>query len=345
MDRNLDFSLLVITVIIALVLAAFTLGQSHEAPRRDTTITSTTIVPATSLRLFGFDEAARPGSIVQLRLSNGTTIIIKDRNPFNFTIETKTGLLNDSITALEEIKLYKLIIGKSQDYVLRLAKKLGIDTNRLRFNNITQTYIYYNATHVFEYNIKNGFFRFKLRKIPHANKGSLPSNALIEKAISYLKSLGVFNLDDYNYTIETRRYSEYNRRAIIVTIVIRPKLDGIIIDNLAMIVLFTPGGKVVGVEGIVPTNIRPIGSYALKPPSRALKELEEYIREGRPMINWYISWLAFTKLKIESLKLVYYVTPDLYVVPVYLIEGGYELHYDNINDEGPIKAIMLAIES
>ncbi len=348
MDGKIVLKVLVITGILLVVVFS---AYKYTLLNSNNTIKHSNIVSAMNnsskkitFKLFDPNKVTILRPTIYLRLKNGSVLAIKNRNPFKFEITSSISSLNKSINHMHIVKVYKVSINRNPSYVFRFAKKLNIDINKLYFNNITKTYIYYNTTHIFEYNIETGFFRFKLRNTSQVEPSiqKLPKNAFIAKAINYLKTLGL--LYPNGYTVKVGNYLEVNGKPAIVTIVVQPLLDGIVVNNLAITVLLTSEGKLVGIEGVVLASIKPIGSYALKPPSKALKDLERYIREGRPMTDWYISWLAFTKMKVENLKLVYYVTPNLYVVPVYIVKGSYELHYDGINDKGPIKAIVLAIE-
>jgi hypothetical protein len=342
LNRRALSVILILIVLIAtsiLVVTVLKLKTSKVInATRNNIILNTSV---TSFRLFDAKKLAILRPIVQLKLSNGTIITVKDRNPFNFTIIISPELqqaLNQKV--VNEIKVYKVVIYKDPKQVFELASRLGIDTNKLYFNNVTETYIYYNDTHIFEYNVETGFLRFKERHISQNTGSCLPDYALVNKALSYLKGLGILPA---NYSVKVGEYLKVNDKPLVKVVELQLKVNGTIVDNLGLSVLITCNGKVVGLEGVIPADTVTVGTYKLKPLDKVLEDLKVYIKSGKPMTDWYISWLVFTKLYIKNVTLRYYVTPDLYVVPVYIIKGDYELNYDVIKDSGNIKIMMLAI--
>ncbi len=55
------------------------------------------------------------------------------------------------------------------------------------------------------------------------------------------------------------------------------------------------------------TSISVEGVHATKSLSEIVEELKVKVLRGEPMTDWYLSWLAFTKLCIENVSLGCYL--------------------------------------
>lgn len=288
----------------------------------------------------------KPGEVevltpmVKYQLSNGTIITVYKRNPFKFILHPSPGL---DISVPERLRVFKVSISGGDERAFELASTLGIDTSRLFYNNITKTYIFYNETHLFEYNAEKGYLRLKLRSAPTAAGEFPPSDVLMAKAIEFLRSRGLLYMSDY--TVRVGDYLVSGDKVLLKAVVLEAKLDGIVVENLGLAVVFDSNGKVVGVEGVIPAGIEVVGEFGVKSFSEVLKELKAKIADGAPMTDWYISWLAFTELRITNATIEYRLTPDGYIVPVYVLRGEYRLDYDVIHDSGTLECIIVAIQA
>jgi hypothetical protein len=334
--------------IIILVTAIIVISLSiplfiKEAPLKEgvPTIEEMPTHVTTDFALYEPGEVRIPIPIVKYKLSNGTIITVYKKNPFRFDIELSPDI---SLKVHPRLRVFKVKIYTNAEDIFKLASMLGIDTNKLYYNNVTKTYIFYNATHVFEYSIRNGFIRFKLRDMPVKENATFPSDeVLIKKAIDFLKNVNLLYLHDYE--VRVGNYYVVGETVVVKAVVLRAKLDGILVNNLGLMVLMDSDGNVVGLEGIVLRDIDVIGEYITKSLIDVVRELKIKISHGKPMTDWYLNWLAFTKLYIKNVSLQYYLTSRSYVVPVYVIEGEYELDYDIIHDKGDVHGLIIAIKT
>ncbi|MDK6028710.1 hypothetical protein QPL79_04985 [Ignisphaera sp. 4213-co] len=290
--------------------------------------------------IYSEDRASILLPMVQFKLSNGSVLVVHKRNPFEFDIDAN---LSTSMVIPQYLRVFRVRLYNSSQDVFNLALKLGINTVKLYYNERTKQYIFHNATHVFEYSVENGFLRFKLRETPSSDVSSFPSDdILIKKAIDFLKERGLLYFSEYEVRVGS--YLVANRTILVKAVVINAKLDDITVDNLGLVVLMNSKGDIIGVEGTILAGVYTVGEYRVKPVNELMMELKRKIARGEPMTNWYISWLAFTKLRITDLTLRYYMTYDGYLVPVYIMKGYYELDYDTIRDSGEIRGLMVAIK-
>ena len=74
------------------------------------------------------------------------------------------------------------------------------------------------------------------------------------------------------------------------------------------------------------------------------EKLAERVRGDVEANDWYLSNLAFTKLTITNISLVYTIAPDG-ILPVYMLHGKYVLEYGGIKDSGEINGTMIAVLS
>jgi len=313
-----------------------------EAPLKEsvTVVEETPTQAVTSYILYEPGEVRILLPIVEYRLSNGTIITVHKKNPFEFDIELSPDI---SLKAHPRLKVFKVTYTNAED-VFKLASMLGIDMNKLYYNNVTKTYIFHNTTHIFEYSVRNGFVRFKMRNIPIEKNATFPSDeALIKKAIDFLKNVNLLYLRDYE--VKVGDYYVVGGNVAIKAVVLQAKLDGVLVDNLGLMVLMGPDGDVVGLEGIVLKGIDVVGEYPVKALNDVVKELRVKISRGEDMIDWYLSWLAFTKLYIKNVSIQYHLTSRGYIIPVYVIKGEYELNYDIIRDKGEVHGLIIAIKT
>ncbi len=330
MSKSLAFILLAVSLlVIGIVMYDFVTNREYN-------------VEPINFSLFDPGRVYRIAPMVKYELGDGTVITVYRRNPFEFSIVAD---INGSLSLPSRLTVYKIDVRRSDIEVFDMASSLGVDTDRLFYNNVTETYLFHNDTCVFEYTVRSGFIRLKLntRSSIGNNAGFPPDNVLIDRALTFLKSHNLFYLKDYE--VRVGDYYKVGNKVLIKAVVFRAKLDGIRVGNLGLTVLVGPKGNVIGVEGIMPLSIEKVGEYPVKSLSELLGELRKKIANGDPMTDWYISWLAFTKLIINDIRVQYHVAAGNYIVPVFVFDGEYELDYENIHDKGEVHGVLLAVKS
>lgn len=78
--------------------------------------------------------------------------------------------------------------------MLELASKLGYITDKIYYDNETETYIVHNATHYFEYSRDH----FRLWKININGSSFPPDNLLIERTKKFFYKKGILTWEDYS---------------------------------------------------------------------------------------------------------------------------------------------------
>ncbi len=294
-----------------------------------------------NISLLDPNKIYRLAPMVKYKLSNGTVITVYKRNPFNFSIIVD---VNSSQKPPSRLTVYKVNVRRNESEIFKLAARIGVDAKRLFYNNVTGTYLFHNNTCTFEYTVRNGFLRSKLNnEIKDNGNTSFPSDdVLINKALEFLRSNGLFSFKDYD--VKVGDYYKKDDRVLIKAVVFQAKFNGIRAGNLGLMVLLDQRGSIIGFEGIIPLSIEKIGEYPVIPLDDIPVILKKKIANGDPMRDWYISWLAFTKLYIKDIRLQYYMTFDGYLVPIYVFKGEYTLDYDEIQDKGEVHGVLLAIK-
>lgn len=269
--------------------------------------------------------------VVYYKLDNGSIIKIHNRNPFPFSIQLPT----EKLVFPNSLTVYKIGRYKNPDEVFHIASKFGISSDKLYYNNITGAYLYHDNNLSFEYETRTGFVRVVFKNPVSVEQ----KDTWTEKALSFLKAKDLLYMQ--NYTVEVVDYRKLNNKSFLKAVIVKPKLENIVVDNLGFAIVFE-GDKIVRIEGVLPKKIVPVKKYKLKAFPEAIEELKEKLKKGEPMKNWYISWMAFTEMNIQNITLTYRLNFEGYIVPVYTMHGTYVLDYMNLHDKGNITAIIVA---
>ncbi|WP_223209006.1 MULTISPECIES: hypothetical protein [Pyrococcus] len=270
--------------------------------------------------------------VVYYKLENGSIIRIHEKNPFPFSIKLSVR----KATFPNSLTVYKIEKYKNPEKIFQIASKFGISPDKLYYNNITGAYLYHDSNITFEYETKTGFIRVVFKSPISSN---LNGN-ITERALNFLKARGLLYMQ--NYTIKVVDYRKLNNSSSLKAVIVKPKLETFVVDNLGFAIVLE-GDKIIRIEGVLPQKIVPIGRYEIKTIPESIKELEEKLRRGEPMRDWYISWMAFTEMNIQNITLTYRLNSEGYIVPVYNMHGTYMLDYKNLHEKGNITAMIVAI--
>ncbi len=252
--------------------------------------------------------------VIYYNLPNGSVLEVKDKNPFPFEIELAENVKNLSLP--ETIEVYGYEIYQKPDEVFRIAKSFGVPADKLCYNEVTHAYLYHDDRLSFEYYTPTGYFRVVFQT-PKA-----------EKATALLKNFGVLN---YDYREIKREHGTFFARTF----------NGYP-SNIGVFVRFDKGIR--SVEGLLLKDVQSKGSYKVLPVKDIPEKLAERVKGNVKVDDWYLSNIAFTKLTITNISLVYTITPDS-ILPVYTLHGKYVLEYGGIKDSGEINGTMIAVLS
>lgn len=239
---------------------------------------------------------------------------MKDKNPFPFTIELAENVKNLALP--ETIEVYGYEIYQKPDEVFRIAKSFGVPADKLCYNEVTHAYLYHDDRPSFEYYTSTGYFRVVFQT-PKA-----------EKATALLKNFGVLN---YNYREIKKEHGTFFARTF----------NGYP-SNIGVFVRFDKGIR--SVEGLLLKDVQSKGSYKVLPVKDIPERLAERVKGNVKADDWYLSNIAFTKLTITNISLVYTITPDG-ILPVYMLHGKYVLEYGGIKDSGEVDGRIVAVLS
>ncbi|WP_202320667.1 hypothetical protein [Archaeoglobus neptunius] len=249
--------------------------------------------------------------VVYYNLPNGSVIEVKDKNPFPFTIELVENVKNLKVP--ETIEVYSYEVYQKPDEVFRMAKSFGVSADKLYYNKVTKAYLYNDDKLNFEYYASTGYFRV-IFKTPR-------------EATTFLKSSGLL---DYEYKEIKKEHGTFFARTF----------NGFS-SNIGVFVKFDKAG-VRSVEGLLLKDVQPKGRYKVLPVVDIPEKLAERVKGDVKADDWYLSNIAFTKLTITNVSLVYTITPDG-ILPVYRLHGKYAVEYDGIKDSGEVDGRIVAV--
>jgi hypothetical protein len=263
---------------------------------------------STQFQLIDPEKTAILRPVVYYNLPNGSVIEVKDKNPFPFTIELAADF-EDKLP--ETIKVYGYEIYRKSEEVFRIAKSFGVPADKLYYNEITQAYLYHDDSMSFEYYTSTGYFRVVF-KAPKAENAS------------------VFGLLDYEHREIKKSGGVFFARTF----------DGYS-SNIGVLVKSDESG-VKSIEGLLLKDVKSKGMYRVLPLRAIPEKLAERVRGDVKANDWYLSNIAFTKLTITNISLIYTITPDG-ILPVYELHGKYELDYGGIRDSGEVYGRVIAV--
>ncbi|AEM39103.1 hypothetical protein Pyrfu_1244 [Pyrolobus fumarii 1A] len=313
-------------LVSAAVLSLYVTSPSREGAVNNAGHGDARAAVVLDLSLVGSSGARVSRPIRYFRLSNGTTIVVEDRNPFPFEIR-----LEPSVAGMEvpgRLTVYRVEAYRGADEVLELLEKIGVEAKGVRYDNATKTFIYSDERVYVEYETETGFMRIVFRE------------PLDREAVdSILEVLGYREGECGKRVVTT---VDVNGTPLEKGVVYYRMFDGLP-SNIAVLVRYR-GDRVVAVEGVVPKSLVAVGSYQVTPVDELPRLLAERVSGKVDARDWMLDNVAFTNLTITKIQLVYRLTPKGYIVPVYVLEGHYELRYDGINEEGTVKGAIVAVK-
>lgn len=266
-----------------------------------------------TFKLFDSGKTAILRPVIYYNLPNGSVIEVRDSNPFPFTIELASGGLGINAPS-KSLEVYTYETYKKPEEIKVIAKSFGASLDKLYYNEITHAYLYNDEKLSFEYYPNTGYLRILFK------------NSSLEKA-SILNGL-------LNYSYQK---IEKNGRVFYAR-----NFDGLS-SNVGLLVKSDEKG-IRSIEGILLKSVKLKGKYELIPIDRIPEMLEKRVKGDLKADDWYLSNIAFTKLTLTNVSLMYTITPDG-ILPVYWFEGKYELDFEGIKDSGTVEGRIVAVSA
>lgn len=270
------------------------------------------------------------------RLENGTIVKVERYNPFPFKITLASNVSLD--LHADSLAVYRVYFASTPEEVVKIASRLlGIQPSSYEYNDDTSTYIIRTGggSVVLEYTATTGFFR-----ITYMNPQDLNPDDFMAKRVKPLVAP--------QFTYEAKAGIKPSK-TIGSTTLERSKVYIWILDGIPttskIVFKLDENERIVGIEGVIPLSVEEVGVYNLISLNMIPQLLSERVSGKINSSDWYITKLGFTSLTITSIKLVYKVTPENYLVPVYSFEGEWELEYGGIQARGSLEGLIVAVTS
>ncbi|MGB9727753.1 MAG: hypothetical protein ACPLZF_05025 [Nitrososphaeria archaeon] len=277
-----------------------------------------------NFQLYPPDKVIIPRVDYYIVLANGTQIYFGAKNPLKFEIKVASDIKLD---VPKELTVFKVNVLNDVDDVLDLASKVGYMTDKIYYDNDTETYVVHNSTHCFEYS--RGYFRLWKIDRNELVKGFPPDNLLIERAKNFLYERSL--LPEGNYQCTVGAFKTVDGEPVLKHVSFAININGLQVEGLGFSIIFNAEGEIVEVEGFTMSKIEALKTYPTKTVEEVVGELKEKISTGAPRWDWRIDIIAFTTMNITGIKLKYYRTIEGYIVPIYEIEGTSSLDIDGTN--------------
>ncbi|MEB3756976.1 MAG: hypothetical protein GSR79_09010 [Desulfurococcales archaeon] len=306
---------------IALLLVLAFIGIPIVSLYKSTTTlpTSTTITEKqytnSELAHFTLSQSPTPKPMT-FHLSNGTLIIIKDRNPFSFRLSHTTTLSIPLQKLPAKLPVYRVVPFNTTDELISALKNLNLNPANVTFNKKTNTFVYTGSDFEFTYNRLNGRFNLIFK------------NPVKKDPIMFVQKAGLLSWDFIIYKTD----NEISLKRLFQGI---PSTLGITIE--------LKNGSIKEISGWLFKQIYLTKEYPVVNPTDIYTYLANRI-SGKVVSNdWYINNLAFTSANINSLSIEYTLTQDYHIVPVYVFSGSYRLNIDGIPRDGQLRGAILGI--
>ncbi|MCE4614520.1 MAG: hypothetical protein F7B60_03205 [Desulfurococcales archaeon] len=306
-------ALLLILTFIAIPI--YSLYQTTQQAKLNNTTTASSLQSEIGLASFLLTANPSPNP-TSIKLSNGTTIVITSRNPFNYKIKFPINVTIPLTEFPQELPIYKAITFNTTRELVSALKPLKLNMANITFNNKTNEYIYSNSTVFFLYKKLDGKFTLSFRK------------PVKENPVIFVQRVGLLSWDFI--VLKT------NNEVSLVRL-----FQGI--PSTIWIDIKTENGSIMEISGWLFKQIYLLAEYQVVQPQNISDYLIQRISGKIISKDWYISTLAFTKADIRSLSLKYTITLNDYIVPVYVFKGNYRLDIDNIHRSGELSGVILGI--
>ncbi|MCE4606849.1 MAG: hypothetical protein F7B59_05925 [Desulfurococcales archaeon] len=305
-------------LILVLALVAIPIYELYQNTRQiqiSTTPANTTMFAPS--KLANFDLSANPTpEPIAIWLSNGTHLVIEDRNPFKFEIIYPNTVSMPLTKIPEELPVYKAVTFNDTRELSLELKPLGLKAIEFKFNNKTSEYILNNSEVFFSYNKLNGKFSLILRR-------PLRTNPILFVQQSGLLTWDFIILNTTSRLSLVRLFHGF------------PSTVGIEVELV--------NGSITEVTGWIFKRIYLVSEYPVLQPQDISWFLEKRISGETVARDWYINTLAFTRAYIQSISLEYTETVDNYIVPTYMFSGRYTLDVDGVHRSGQLSGAILGI--
>ncbi|NPA98950.1 MAG: hypothetical protein GXO43_06175 [Crenarchaeota archaeon] len=261
------------------------------------------------------------------QLSNGTIIKITDRNPFPFTIV----ISHVDSPGIKKLGVYKLVTYSDTRSVFAIASELGLDVNHIRFNEVTDTYIYNDDQVQLEYDPTRGFIRI-IYKQPLVEYKSIIDDSLLR-----------LYPDNIEFLHDIKPIKEVNGQPAEYAMVYTGYVEGVPSPIKIIAIFSRDNSSIREIQGLIVKNITKISDNDVIPPDDIPRLLSERVSGKITARDWYLSRLGFTSLTITDLELSYTVAPNGLLVPIYKLHGKWVLNYDNLVYSGELDGFIIAI--
>lgn len=350
-EHILIVSAIIVAIIVAASIIVYIIPSSSwlRSDKLVNTISESREVKPLNISLISDEQVKILRPYKYYVLNNGSTIMVKDHNPFPFKIGL--GEINDT-SKHSMLPIYRIKYPEKPGEVIKIIKALlNINASSLKYDELTKTFIYVDTGHGirFEYHaggMLKGFFRIVFEQPRTINDESfikrvetLTDNKLTYKPLSKTPLLNITLIPTTKHSKSESMIREYSLAYI-----------GYLNDlptPLGVLFKYNRDGKVVEIEGTLPAEIETLSQHSLIPVKQVCKLLSERVSGKVKANDWYISEIGFTELNITSIRLEYYrtLTQEPLLVPVYYFTGKWILSYNSIRDQGELQGYIIAISS